>query len=124
MGRARLRALTGRLAGATALVSLAACKETTIDDWPCPPEGTTLTYENFGRAFMDDHCQRCHGVPSADRKGAPSAYDFGSRDDVHRHAARIFSRAAADNTTMPPGPDDPPAAEREKLATWLACGAP
>jgi hypothetical protein len=106
------------------LALLAGCKETTIDDRPCPPAGTTLDYENFGREFMSAHCQRCHGMPSKDRQGAPSGYDFGSRDDVVRFRERIFSRAAADNTTMPPGPDDPPEAEREKLAEWLACGAP
>jgi hypothetical protein len=37
---------------------------------------------------------------------------------------RIFARAAGDNTSMPPGPDDPPEAERAMLAEWLACGAP
>jgi hypothetical protein len=43
---------------------------------------------------------------------------------VQRHRTRIFARSAADNDSMPPGPDDPPEAEREKLADWLACGAP
>lgn len=95
-----------------------------MDERPCPPAGTTLSYDSFGREFMSTHCQRCHGMPSKDRQGAPSGYDFGSRDDVLRYRERIFSRAAADNTTMPPGPDDPPEAEREKLAEWLACGAP
>lgn len=116
MDRRQLLALT--------VVLLGGCKETTIDDRPCPPSGTTLTYDSFGRGFMSTHCQRCHGMPSKDRSGAPSAYDFGSRDDVLRYRERIFSRAAADNTTMPPGPDDPPEADREKLAEWLACGAP
>jgi len=43
---------------------------------------------------------------------------------VHEHKARIFVRAAASNTTMPPGPNDPSPDEREQLAEWLACGAP
>lgn len=103
---------------------LAACAETSLEDYPCPPQGTTLTYETFGRPFLESRCQSCHGVPSKDRKGAPSGYDFGSLEDARRWRARIFARAAADNTTMPPGPDDPPAEEREKLAEWLACGAP
>lgn len=103
---------------------LAGCKETTIDDRTCPPGGTQLTYDNFGRGFMAANCQTCHGQPSQDRKGAPGGYDFGSVDDVRRFKDRIFARAAADNTTMPPGPDDPPENEREKLAEWLVCGAP
>lgn len=110
--------------GLALVLAPTACKETTIDDRACPPGGTQLTYDNFGRGFMADHCQTCHGQPSQDRKGAPSGYDFGSADDVRRWKDRIFSRAAADNTTMPPGPDDPPEGERERLAEWLVCGAP
>lgn len=103
----------------------AACKpETSISDYPCPPEGTKLTYESFGRVFLADNCQTCHGQSSSDRKGAPSGYDFGTIEEVRSRAPRIFARAAADNVTMPPGPDDPPAGERYKLAEWLACGAP
>jgi uncharacterized membrane protein len=105
-------------------LGLAGCAETTIDEVDCPPEGTTLTYESFGRSFIDDNCQSCHGATSSGRKGAPSGYDFGSADEVRRWRSRIFSRAALDNTTMPPGPDVPPRDERDKLAEWLACGAP
>lgn len=108
-----------------ALLLLAGCKaETSIDDYPCPTQGTKLTYDSFGAAFMADNCQSCHGQSASDRKGAPSGFDFGTVSEVRAHRARIFARAAADNVTMPPGPDDPPAPERAKLAEWLACGAP
>jgi uncharacterized membrane protein len=120
VGRAGLRALIG-----VATIAAFGCQtETTIDERACPPGGTALTYEGFGRGFMAARCQICHGQPSEDRKGAPGGYDFGTVEDVRRWKDRIFARAAADNTTMPPGPDDPPASEREKLAEWLACGAP
>ncbi len=95
-----------------------------IDEHPCPPEGTELTYETFGAAFMTDWCQRCHGAPATERHGAPSAYDFGTLAEVRHWRERIFARAAAVNTTMPPGPDDPSQEERDLLADWLACGAP
>ena len=45
-------------------------------------------------------------------------------EQAHVSRERIFLRSAADNTTMPPGPDDPPIEERAKLAEWIACGAP
>lgn len=116
------------IAAASLLVLLslgAACKpETAIEDYPCPSAGTNLTYDSFGRPFMAQNCQTCHGQASADRKGAPSGYDFGSVESIREHKSRIFARAAADNTTMPPGPDDPPETERRRLAEWLACGAP
>ena len=107
------------------LIALAGCKpETSIDDYPCPQEGTKLTYETFGRDYLATNCQTCHGQSSTERKGAPSGYDFATVEAVREQKRRIFARAAADNTTMPPGPDDPPAADRNKLAEWLACGAP
>jgi mono/diheme cytochrome c family protein len=103
---------------------IAACASTEIDEYPCPPGGTPLTYESFGKPFLDAHCQSCHGAGGTARKGAPSSYDFHDPGAAKHHRARIFARAAADNTTMPPGPDDPPVDERRKLAEWLACGAP
>ncbi|CAN5923431.1 hypothetical protein BH11MYX4_BH11MYX4_41910 [soil metagenome] len=110
------------VAGALGLLG---CKtETALEDYPCPPAGTKLTYDSFGSGFMARSCQTCHGQSDGARKGAPEGYDFGTLEAVRAQKDRIFARAAADNVTMPPGPDDPPAAERDQLAEWLACGAP
>jgi uncharacterized membrane protein len=107
------------------LTSLAACQpDTPIEAYACPTRGTALTYESFGRDFMAQNCQSCHGQPTKDRKGAPASFDFATPEAIRQHKARIFARAAADNVTMPPGPDDPSDADRAKLAEWLACGAP
>lgn len=115
---------------ATALLGAAVCVPacgafyTSIEDYPCPSEGTALTYENFGKGFIDAYCQSCHGSNADDRLGAPGEYIFDTAEQVQKHADRIFARSAADNDSMPPGPEDPPAEERERLAEWLACGAP
>jgi uncharacterized membrane protein len=95
-----------------------------MDSYPCPPEGTQLRYGSFGAPFMDSYCQSCHGSQSTDRRGAPGEFIFDSVEQIQRHSARIFVRSAADNNSMPPGPDDPSEEERQKLAEWLACGAP
>ena len=116
--------LVERLCLLTLLLVVSCKPETTLEDTPCPPSGTTLRYASFGQAFFASHCQTCHGQPTADRRGAPSSFDFGTLEAVRHHKSRIFARAAADNTTMPPGPDDPPRRERDQLAEWLACGAP
>ena len=100
------------------------CSPVELEDYDCPPEGTTLTYENFGKTFVDGYCQSCHASAAKDRKGAPSNFIFDTYDQVVEDKHRIFARAAADNDSMPPGPDDPSDAEREQLAEWLACGAP
>ena len=109
----------------TLALALGACSPArTLESFPCPDGGTTLTYESFGKDFLDRRCQTCHASDSPNRKGAPSSFTFGSRSDVEKHLVRIFERSAAENDTMPPGPDDPPLLQRMKLAEWLACGAP
>jgi hypothetical protein len=104
----------------TAALLAAACSGADeIGDHPCPPEGTPLTYENFGKPFFDRYCVHCHGGANA-----YSSRAFTTVEAIRSQRDRIFVNAAADNTSMPPGPEDPPAAEREQLAEWLACGAP
>jgi uncharacterized membrane protein len=109
-----------------ALVLLAGCIDAPVEmsDYPCPPAGTALTYESFGKAFLDTECNTCHAATPGHRHGAPESYVFDTIEGVHAHRDRIFVRAAASNVSMPPGPEDPPAEDRERLAEWLACGAP
>ena len=90
-----------------------------IGDHDCPPEGTTLTYDNFGEAFFERWCVYCHGGANS-----YSSRSFTSVDVIRSQRERIYANAAAGNTSMPPGPDDPSEVEREQLAEWLACGAP
>ncbi len=109
-----------------ALVVLAACDPPPLEmkDDPCPDGGTPLTYASFGAEFLGTNCTTCHAAEAGARHGAPEGYRFDTLDDVHRHADRIFVRAAGPNTSMPPGPVDPAPDERARLADWLACGAP
>lgn len=101
------------------LLGLVGCGAETLDERPCPPGGTTLTYENFGRDFFDRQCVSCHGGANA-----YSSRSFTTVESIRTSRERIFVNSAGGNVTMPPGPDDPPLEEREKLAEWLACGAP
>lgn len=87
---------------------------------PCPSD-STLTYENFGQAFMQTNCLACHGS-----KG-PESPKFDTVDQVRAHSMAIDEQAAAGpggvNTKMPEG-GSVPEADRRKLGEWLACGAP
>ncbi len=91
---------------------------TPIDDHPCPPGGTTLTYDNFGKPFFEGWCIRCHGGPNG-----YSSRSFTTVEDIRAQKDRIFLNAASGNAFMPPGPDGPSPKERDELADWLACGA-
>ena len=94
----------------------------TLASSPCPDGGTQLTYVNFGRSFMARYCQSCHASDARARAGAPSNYTFDDLPSIVAWRDRVFERSAAENDTMPPGPDDPPFAERMRLAEWLSCG--
>jgi hypothetical protein len=94
------------------------------------PDGSTLTYDSFGRGFMDDYCVRCHSseVTGDDRKGAPSDHNFDTQFEIQSFHDHIDWMAGAGpdavNTQMPPSGTAPSEAERRQLSEWLACGAP
>ena len=94
----------------------------------CPPS-PTLTYANFGQAFMEAYCTRCHSstLTGAARMGAPDFHDFDTQFGVQAVAEHIDEAAAAGpaatNTAMPPNAPMPSLAERQQLAEWIACGA-
>jgi uncharacterized membrane protein len=116
-----MRTTLGMLA---AVMALAGCNLEEIGDVACPTGGTKLTYENFGRAFFAGNCDSCHSAQTGDRQGAPAEFAFDTVAQVRQHKDRIFARSAGPNDSMPIGPNDPPREERDKLAEWLACGAP
>ena len=95
----------------------------------CPPT-QTLTYENFGKAFMDTYCVDCHDSAKTGnaRHGAPSFHDYDTVLGVRQTIEHIDEQAAAGpdavNTAMPEDDPKPTEAERRQLGEWLACGAP
>jgi hypothetical protein len=94
------------------------------------PTPQTLTYDNFGRDFMDRFCRRCHGSnqTGAARQGAPLDHTFDSLDEIRPLRDHIDKHAAAGpnatNTDMPPNDPRPTLEQRKQLGEWLACGAP
>ena len=95
----------------------------------CPTD-SALTYDNFGSAFMESYCLRCHSVTvtGADRKDAPTDHNFDTLNDIKGLADHIDEHAGAGpdatNTLMPPDDPRPSLEQRMQLSTWLACGAP
>lgn len=94
------------------------------------PTMQTLTYANFGKAFMDANCVRCHSskLTGAARKGAPDDHNFDTAEDIRPLTEHIDELAGAGatitNTAMPPDEPRPGVEDRRRLAEWLACGAP
>ena len=85
------------------------------------PPTPTLTYANFGQAFMQSHCLACHSA------SGPESPKLDTLAQVQAAAGDIDRAAAAGpsavNTYMPEG-SSVDEAERRKLGEWLACGAP
>jgi hypothetical protein len=77
-----------------------------------------LTYQNFGKAFIDGNCVGCHNRQSPTL--TTQAEVQAARDAIDRSAA---AGPNATNTIMPKD-HDVPVADRLKLGEWLACGAP
>lgn len=112
-------ALAFVLATAGALGALAGCTsvEGSATGSTCPP-ASTLTYANFGQAFMDQHCNDCHAG-----KEKPS---LTTQALVRANIAQIDKTSAAGpNATNTGMPEDSSVsdADRKKLGEWLACGA-
>ncbi len=118
-----------------ALAALAGCDEKPLFGPPteseCPPT-QSLSYENFGKSFMESYCTDCHDSKKrgADRQGAPSFHDFDTIYGIRAVWEHIdFTTAAGPtgivNDSMPPeGEPQPTLAERKKLGEWIACGMP
>lgn len=107
----------------------------------CPdPDPNTLTYENFGKPFMERYCVMCHAsmLTRSMRHGAPLYHDFDTLIGVLQTPDHIDQQAGfgpdAENTFMPPercpstpgGPlaidcPQPTDEERRNLAQWIAC---
>ncbi|MGH7284184.1 MAG: hypothetical protein ACRELY_21875 [Polyangiaceae bacterium] len=85
---------------------------------------TAVTYDNFAQDFFDTWCQSCHAANQTNRNGAPDDIFFDTRDDIYRLRSQVYAQAAGTNSSMPIGAHGPSDSDREKLADWLACGAP
>ncbi|MBK7539554.1 MAG: c-type cytochrome [Myxococcales bacterium] len=94
------------------------------------PNGSTITYANFGQAFMTQYCTRCHSseLVGAARNGAPKFHDFDTVGGIRSVSDHVDQTAASGpastNTSMPPSGPIPTEDERKKLGEWLQCGAP
>lgn len=108
----------GLAAGLTLVV--AACSGGSVGSTgsTCPP-ASTLTYANFGQAFIKTSCGGCHFG-----KDQPT---LSTQANVQANASAIDAAAAAgpngENTKMPKD-GSLTTAERTRLGEWLACGAP
>lgn len=114
-------------------LGLAACEHEEEDGPPSGatcPENSTLTWDTFGKSFMETYCTRCHAtsVTGSARQGAPNDHNFESAELVRMQIEHIDETSAAGpsavNTAMPIGAPTPTEAERKQLGEWLACGAP
>ncbi|HWO20072.1 MAG TPA: hypothetical protein VNO30_14900 [Kofleriaceae bacterium] len=94
------------------------------------PQGSTLTYNNFGKQFMESYCTSCHSseLTGAARNGAPTFHDFDTLFGIKAVSDHIDEASAAGpaaiNEGMPEDGPKPSEMERYLLGEWIACGMP
>lgn len=118
---ARSLGMVGLMVGLGAFAAVGCGGETGESTGSTCPSSETLTYENFGKAFMTQHCLACHSA------AGPESPKFDTVEQIRANITAIDQQAAAGpnavNTLMPEsGSVDE--ADRRKLGEWLACGAP
>ena len=84
-------------------------------------DAPVVTWANFGRGFVTQHCQACHASTAADRHDAPEEITFDTEEQVWALADRILARTLGEAATMPPqgGVSDD---DLYLLEVWLTCG--
>jgi hypothetical protein len=93
------------------------------------PDNNTLTYESFGKMFMQKYCLSCHSpqLTCAQRMGAPADHNFdvelGIIGNVRHIDEDTCAGPKATNMRMPPTGPKPTLAERKQLAQFIACEA-
>lgn len=102
-------------------------KEEDVSECTHDPE---LTYDNFGKPFLQAYCNGCHSslVPDGLRNDAPVGIDFDTYESVLRWRTRIDIRTTVSEggqspegtQIMPPG-GGPTELEYELFHEWLAC---
>jgi uncharacterized membrane protein len=98
------------------IFALSACtspQPTGIANLTCSAS-TTLTYTNFGQAFIKNNCLSCH-----ENKDQPT---LTTQNAIKTHAAKILDQAVY--TDAMPQNGGMALADRQMLGDWLACGAP
>jgi len=87
----------------------------------------TLTYANFGQAFLTKYCIKCHASTAvgAARQGSPDGVNFDTPELAAKFAASILNRTVT-KADMPPAwiNPQPTADERAKVQTWINCEYP
>lgn len=102
-------------------------KPTELPSGATCPDGSPLTYVNFGQQFFDDYCTRCHSseLSGPDRNAAPAGVNFDTFASAKAVGAELIDERAVDGgaeAAMPPKEPLPTEQERIRLGEWLACG--
>ena len=105
------------------LGALVACEGGEATDSSACDRDPPLSYDNFGRGFLEKQCTGCHSslLRAEQRNDAAVGIDLNSYRDALMWAERIQARVLDPEVpTMPPG-GGPSADELILLDEWLQC---
>ena len=83
-------------------------------------------WTNVGQPFMMTWCTSCHHseLATANRQGAPTAYNFDTYSETVSHGTNVMSRVIDQTPSPMPPAGGPTDAELQRLYEWLECGMP
>lgn len=87
----------------------------------CTPQfpGMNITYDNFVKNILSQHCISCHAGGNS-----PGTGNFSSYNGVKPHLDQFFVRVIQDRADMPQGKAPLPKSTRDSLNIWIANCAP
>lgn len=86
-----------------------------------PAKECEVTYDNFGKGFLDTYCLQCHVSTKKGfaRRGAPKGLDWDDISAIAKEAGEMVEEV--EEGKMPPKDPKPSAGEIAKFKSWLKC---
>jgi len=104
------------------VAALASCADGNDTDAPMCSHDPPLTYDDFGKPFMQQFCNGCHSslVTEEYRNDAPLGVDFDTYQGVLENRIKIRVQTNPEGPIMPPG-GGPNPDQYADLLEWLNC---
>jgi hypothetical protein len=90
------------------------------------PKGTHLTFENFGKGYLLNHCLSCHSshLSKEQRNKAPIEKNFNQQEHVVQFRPSILKVVQKNSPDHSHYVNRSAQTDKEQFIKWLNCGSP